>query len=154
MVRLVHKASREGKVAAEVICGRPSVFDARAIPAIVYTDPQIAWCGLSEETAQSKNRPVKIQRFPCKYSGCAATLGAPEGLTKMFVDPPSGRLVNAGMTGRDTEGLIAEAVLAIEMDALAEDLAMTVPHPTLSETESEASELFLGGAALVLPAKG
>lgn len=148
---LAHKAGREGKVAAEVICGRPSAFDARAIPAIVYTDPQIAWCGLSEETARRENRPVKIQRFPWKYSGRAATMGLPEGLTKIIVDAPSGRIIGAGMVGRDTEGLIAEAVLAIEMGALAEDLALTIhPHPTLSETEAEAAELYLGGATHVL----
>jgi dihydrolipoamide dehydrogenase len=149
---LAHKASREGKVAAEVICGKPSAFDARAIPAIVYTDPQIAWCGMSEEAARRENRPVKIQRFPWKYSGRAATMGAPEGLTKIIVDPPSGRIIGAGMVGRDTEGLIAEAVLAIEMGALAEDLALTIhPHPTLSETEAEAAELYMGGATHILP---
>lgn len=149
---LAHKAGREGKVAAEVICGQPSAFDARAIPAIVYTDPQIAWCGVSEETARSENRPVKIQRFPWKYSGRAATMGAPEGLTKIILDPPSGRIVGAGMVGRGTEGLIAEAVLAIEMGALAEDLALSIhPHPTLSETEAEAAELYLGGATHILP---
>ena len=149
---LAHKAGREGKVAAEVICGQPSAFDARAIPAIVYTDPQIAWCGMSEETARRENLAVKIQRFPWKYSGRAATMGAPEGLTKIIVDPTSGRIIGAGMVGRDTEGLIAEAVLAIEMGALAEDLALTIhPHPTLSETEAEAAELFLGGATHVLP---
>jgi dihydrolipoamide dehydrogenase len=149
---LAHKATREGKVAAEVICGQPSAFDARAIPAIVYTDPQIAWCGISEEMARRENRPVKIQRFPWKYSGRAATMGVSEGMTKIIVDAPSGRIIGAGMVGRDTEGLIAEAVLAIEMGALAEDLALSIhPHPTLSETEAEAAELFLGSATNILP---
>ena len=149
---LAHKASREGKVAAEVIAGQPSAFDVRAIPAIVYTDPQIAWCGLTEEAARSRNIDVKIQRFPWKYSGRAATMGAPEGLTKIIIDPGSGRIIGAGMVGRDTEGLISEAVLAIEMGALAEDMALSIhPHPTLSETESEAAELYLGTATHILP---
>ncbi len=102
---LAHKASREGKVAAEVIAGKPSAFDARAIPAVVYTDPQIAWCGLTEEQARQQNRKVDVQRFPWKFSGRATTMGAPEGLTKIIVDPPSGRILGMGITGRDTEGL-------------------------------------------------
>jgi dihydrolipoamide dehydrogenase len=150
-VMLAHKATREGKVAAEVIAGRPSAFDVRAIPAVVYTDPQIAWCGLTETAARRENRPVKIQRFPWKYSGRAATMGATEGLTKLIIDPENGRILGAGITGRQTEGLIAEAVLAIEMGALAEDMALSIhPHPTLSETESEAAELFLGSATHML----
>jgi dihydrolipoamide dehydrogenase len=148
---LAHKATREGKVAAEVIAGRPSAFDVRAIPAIVYTDPQIAWCGLTETAARRENRPVKIQRFPWKYSGRAVTMGATEGLTKLIIDPVNGRILGAGIAGRHTEGLIAEAVLAIEMGALAEDLALSIhPHPTLSETEAEAAELFLGSATHML----
>jgi dihydrolipoamide dehydrogenase len=148
---LAHKATREGKVAAEVIAGRPSAFDVRAIPAVVYTDPQIAWCGLTETAARRENRPVKIQRFPWKYSGRAATMGATEGLTKLIIDPENGRILGAGITGRHTEGLISEAVLAIEMGALAEDMALSIhPHPTLSETEAEAAELFLGSATHML----
>jgi dihydrolipoyl dehydrogenase len=151
---LAHKATRQGKVAAEVIAGQASAFDARAIPAIVYTDPQIAWCGLTEEMARRQNQPVRIQRFPWKYSGRAATMGAPEGLTKLLIDPQSGRIVGAGMVGRDTEGLIAEAVLAIEMGALAEDMALSIhPHPTLSETEAEAAELYLGSATHIMADK-
>lgn len=147
---LAHKASRQGKVAAEVIAGEPSAFDARAIPAVVYTDPQIAWCGTTEETARRQNLSVRIQRFPWKYSGRAATMGAPEGLTKIIIEPQSGRIIGAGMVGRDTEGLISEAVLAIEMGALAEDLALSVhPYPTLSETEAEAAELFLGSSTFI-----
>jgi len=151
-IMLAHKATRQGKVAAEVIAGQPSAFDVRAIPAIVYTDPQVAWCGLTEEAAHNLNRPLKVQRFPWKYSGRATTMGAPEGLTKIIIDPDSGRIIGAGMVGRDTEGLIAEAVLAIEMGALAEDVALSMhPHPTLSETEAEAAELFLGSATHILP---
>ena len=148
---LAHKATREGKVAAEVIAGEPSAFDVRAIPAVVYTDPQIAWCGVTEEQARAENRSVKVQRFPWKFSGRAATMGAPEGLTKIIVDPDTGRILGVGITGRDTEGLISEGVLAIEMGALAEDMALSIhPHPTLSETEGEAAEIFLGSATHIL----
>ncbi|MBT8372028.1 MAG: dihydrolipoyl dehydrogenase [Deltaproteobacteria bacterium] len=149
---LAHKATREGKVAAEVIAGKPSAFDVRAIPAVVYTDPQIAWCGLTEEQALKEKRSVKVQRFPWKFSGRATTMGAPEGLTKIIVDPENGRILGVGITGRDTEGLISEGVLAIEMGALAEDMALSIhPHPTLSETEAEAAEIFLGSATHILP---
>ena len=151
---LAHKATREGKVAAEVIAGQPSAFDVRAIPAVVYTDPQIAWCGLTEEEARAQNIPIKVQRFPWKFSGRATTMGAPEGLTKIMVDPDSGRIVGVGICGRDTEGLISEGVLAIEMGALAEDMALSIhPHPTLSETEGEAAELYLGSATHILSKK-
>ena len=148
---LAHKATREGKVAAEVIAGKPSAFDVRAMPAVVYTDPQIAWCGMTEEQARKENRKVKVQRFPWKFSGRATTMGAPQGLTKIIVDPETGRILGVGITGRDTEGLISEGVLAIEMGALAEDMALSIhPHPTLSETEGEAAELFLGSATHIL----
>jgi dihydrolipoamide dehydrogenase len=148
---LAHKATREGKVAAEVIAGEPSAFDVRAIPAVVYTDPQIAWCGITEEQANREQRSVKVQRFPWKFSGRATTMGAPEGLTKIIVDPETGRIIGVGIAGRDTEGLISEGVLAIEMGALAEDMALSIhPHPTLSETEGEAAEIFLGSATHIL----
>jgi len=148
---LAHKASYEGKVAAEVIAGQPSEFDVRAIPAVVYTDPQIAWCGLTEEQARRDNIAVNVQRFPWKFSGRATTMGAGEGLTKILADPGSGRILGVGIVGRDTEGLIAEGVLAVEMGALAEDVAATMhPHPTLSETESETAEMFLGRATHII----
>jgi dihydrolipoamide dehydrogenase len=148
---LAHKATREGKVAAEVIAGQPSAFDVRAIPAVVYTDPQIAWCGLTEEQARKENIKIEVQRFPWKFSGRATTMGAPEGLTKIIVDSDNQRILGVGITGRNTEGLIAEAVLAIEMGALAEDMALSMhPHPTLSETEGEAAEIFLGSATHIL----
>jgi dihydrolipoamide dehydrogenase len=151
---LAHKATREGKVAAEVLAGQPSAFDVRAIPAVVYTDPQIAWCGLTEEDARREGRPVNVQRFPWKFSGRATTMGAAEGLTKILVDPDSGRILGVGIAGRDTEGLISEGVLAVEMGALAEDMALSVhPHPTLSETEGEAAEIFLGTATHIIPKK-
>ncbi|MGD8211498.1 MAG: dihydrolipoyl dehydrogenase, partial [Desulfobacterales bacterium] len=132
--------------------GEPSAFDVRAMPAVVYTDPQIAWCGLTEEQARAENRDISVQRFPWKFSGRAATMGVTEGLTKVIVDPATGRILGVGITGRDTEGLISEGVLAIEMGALAEDMALSIhPHPTLSETEAEAAEIFLGSATHILP---
>jgi dihydrolipoyl dehydrogenase len=148
---LAHKASYEGKIAAEVIAGRPAAFDARAIPAVVYTDPQIAWCGITEEEARQKNLDIKVQRFPWKFSGRAMTMGATDGLTKIIVDSASQRILGVGVVGRDAEGLIAEAVLAIEMGALAEDVALSIhAHPTLSETEAEVAEGILGSATHML----
>jgi len=151
---LANKATREGKIAAEVIAGRSSAFDVRAIPAVIYTDPQIAWCGLTEEQARTNTIPVKVLRFPWKFSGRAHTMGAPEGLTKILVDPENGRIVGVGIVGRETEGLISEGVLAVEMGALAEDMALSLhPHPTLSETEGEAAELYLGNSTHILSRK-
>ena len=148
---LAHKATREGKVAAEVIAGQPSAFDVRAIPAVVYTDPQIAWCGVTEEQARNENIKIEVQRFPWKFSGRATTMGTPEGSTKIIIDPDSQRILGVGIVGRNTEGLISEGVLAIEMGALAEDMALSIhPHPTLSETEGEAAEIFLGSATHIL----
>jgi dihydrolipoamide dehydrogenase len=144
---LAHKAAREGKVAAETIAGKASAFDARAIPAVVYTDPQIAWCGMTEDAALRQNRRAVVHRFPWRFSNRAAILGASEGLTKIIVDADNGRLLGAGIVGRQAEALIAEAVLAIEMGALAEDVALTIhPIPSLSETALEAAELYLGNA--------
>jgi len=151
---LAHKASREGKVAAEVIVGEPSAFDARAIPAVVYTDPQIAWAGITEEQAKKQNLTISVQRFPWKFSGRATTIGAPKGLTKIIAEPETNRILGIGIVGREAEGLIAEAVLAIEMGALVDDLALSIhAHPTLSETESEAAEIFLGSSTHILPRK-
>lgn len=151
---LAHKAFREGKVAAEVIAGQPSAFDVRAIPAVVYTDPQVAWCGLTEEEARKNKQPVKVERFPWKFSSRATTMGAAEGLTKILLDPETGRILGLGITGRETEGLISEGVLAIEMGALSEDIALTIhPHPTLSETVGEVADIFLGSATHILPKK-
>jgi len=149
---LAHKATREGKVAAEVIAGMPSVFDAQAIPAIVYTEPQVAWCGLTERRARETDRPVTVERFPWRYSGRALTMDATDGLTKIIADPETQRILGMGIVGRETEGMIAEGVLAVEMGALAEDLALSIhPHPTLSETEGEAAEMFTGSATHILP---
>jgi dihydrolipoamide dehydrogenase len=149
---LAHKATYEGKIAAEVIAGKPAAFEAQAIPAVVYTDPQIAYCGLTEEQARRQNRQVEVLRFPWKFSGRATTMDAPEGLTKIVIEPESGRILGVGITGRDAEGLISEGVLAVEMGALAQDMALSIhPHPTLSETEMEAAEVFTGTATHILP---
>ena len=148
---LAHKATYEGKIAAEVIGGEPSAFDARAIPAVVYTDPQIAYCGLTEEDARKQNIKVEVNRFPWKFSGRATTMGAPEGLTKMIIEADSGRILGVGFTGRDAEGLISEGVLAVEMGALAQDLALSIhPHPTLSETAMETAEIYTGSATHII----
>ncbi len=151
---LAHKAFHEGKVAAEVIAGQPSAFDARAIPAIVYTDPQVAWAGLTEENAEREGRTVSIERYPWKFSSRAVTMGATDGLTKILIDPETERILGLGISGRDTEGMIAEGVLAIEMGSLARDLSLSIhPHPTLSETVGEAADIFLGSVTHMLPRK-
>jgi dihydrolipoamide dehydrogenase len=151
---LAHKAMHEGKVAAEVIAGQRVAFDARAIPAVVYTDPQIAWCGLTEHDATVQQRHVKVARFPWKASGRAVTMAATEGFTKLIMDPVSHGVLGMGVVGQHAEALIAEGVLAVEMGAVAQDVALTIhPHPTLSETIGEAAEVFLGSATHVLPRK-
>lgn len=151
---LAHKAMREGRIAAEVIAGQSSAFDVRAIPAVVYTDPQLAWCGLSEEQARREGRRLEVSRFPWTASGRAATMGASEGLTKVVFDAETGRVLGVGVVGRGAGEMIGEGVLAIEMGALAEDMALTMhPHPTLSETEGEVAEAFLGSATHLLPTK-
>jgi len=138
---LAHRATRQGKVAAEVIAGRPSAFDSVAVPAVVFTDPEVAWCGLTEAQAQRDGRAVKVAKFPWAASGRAATLGRSDGLTKLIVDPESGRLLGVGIVGPGAGELIAEGALAVEAALLAEDLALTVhAHPTLSETLMEAAE--------------
>ena len=123
-------------------------------PAVVYTDPQIAWCGLTEEQARGEGRPIQVTRFPWKFSGRALSMDAPHGLTKMIIESDTQRILGVGAVGRQAEGLIAEAVLAIEMGALAEDVALSIhAHPTLSETEGEVAEIFLGRSTHVLPKK-
>jgi dihydrolipoamide dehydrogenase len=144
---LAHKGMREGKVAVEVMAGQPSSFDNLAIPAVVFTDPEIAWCGLMESEARREGRKIKVSRFPWGASGRAITLGRPEGLTKMILDEETGRILGVGITGPQAGELIAEATLAVEMAAVAEDLGSTIhAHPTLSETVGEAAEAFLGHA--------
>lgn len=144
---LAHKAAHEGLVAAGVIAGKPAAFDPAAIPAVVFTDPEIAWCGLTEEGANEAGQAVKVVRFPWGASGRAATLGRNDGLTKLVCDAESGRILGVGLCGAGAGELIAEGTLAVEMGAVAEDLAASIhPHPTLSETVMEAAELFHGQA--------
>jgi len=142
---LAHKASHEGRVAVEAIHGRNVAFEPRAIPAVAFTDPEIAWCGLTETAAEAEGRAVQITRFPWGASGRATTLNRNDGLTKLLADPESGRLLGAGIVGAGAGELIGAAVLAMEMGATAGDVALTIhPHPTLSETFMEAAELFTG----------
>jgi len=142
---LAHKASHEGRVAVEAIAGQPSVFDPRAIPAVVFTDPEMAWCGLTENQAKQDGRTVKIVSFPWKASGRATTLGRNDGLTKMILDPHTEQILGVGIAGVGAGELIAEGVLAVEMAARASDLKATIhAHPTLSETMMEAAEIFFG----------
>ncbi len=141
---LAHRASRQGKVAAEVIAGRPAAFDAVAIPAVVFTDPEVAWCGLTESQAAAQSIAVKVARFQWAASGRALTLGRSDGITKLVVDAESGRVLGAGIVGPGAGELVAEATLAIEAALTAEDVAATIhTHPTLSETLMEAAEMLL-----------
>lgn len=144
---LAHKASHEGIVAAEAIAGKPSVFAPKAIPAVVYTGPEIAWCGLTEAQAKEQGLEVKLGKFPWGASGRALAMGHPEGVTKIIADAKTRRVLGVGIVGEHAGDLIAEAVLAIEMGAEAEDLAMTIhPHPATSETLMEAAESMFGKA--------
>ena len=151
---LAHKATYEGKIAAEVICGEPAVYDVKAVPAVIFTDPEIAWCGLTENEAQAKGIEVKRVRFPWAGSGRAMTRKRTEGLTKLLVDPKTERILGIGIVGVDAGEMIGEAMLAIEMGACARDLAMTMhAHPTLSETLSEAAESIFGHPTHAMPKK-
>ncbi|CAK0761599.1 dihydrolipoamide dehydrogenase [Gammaproteobacteria bacterium] len=152
---LAHKASHEGRVAAEVIAGHKSVFDAQVIPNVAYTDPEIAWVGLTETEAKQKGIPYEKGSFPWAASGRSLSLGREEGLTKLLFDPTTERLLGAGMVGPGAGELVAEAALAIEMGADARDIALTIhPHPSLSETVAFSAEAFEGTLTdLYLPKK-
>jgi dihydrolipoamide dehydrogenase len=142
---LAHKASHEGRTAVEAIAGHKVAFEPNAIPAVVFTDPEIAWCGLTETQAQKDGRGIKVARFPWAASGRAMTLDRTEGMTKLIFDPQSERVLGLGIVGVGAGELIAEGVLAIEMAATATDVALSIhPHPTLSETIMEAAEVFFG----------
>ena len=144
---LAHKATREARVAVEALAGEPAEFDNVAIPAVVFTDPEIAWCGLTENEAKEQGRNVQIVRFPWGASGRAQTLDRTEGLTKMLVDPESQRILGMGIVGPGAGELIAEGVLAVEMAAVARDVAESIhAHPTLSETIMESAEAAFGQA--------
>ncbi|MEZ6053372.1 MAG: dihydrolipoyl dehydrogenase [Planctomycetaceae bacterium] len=147
---LAHKATREAKVAVEVLLGEPAEFDNVAIPAVVFTDPELAWCGLTESEAKAAGREVNVVRFPWAASGRAQTLGRTEGLTKLIFDPQTERVLGVGIVGPGAGEMIAEGVIAVETAAVARDLAESIhAHPTLSETIMEAAEAAYGQATHV-----
>ena len=142
---LAHKASHEARVAVEAIAGHNAVFEPQAIPAVVFTDPEVAWCGLTETEAQKQGRKVEIAKFPWAAVGKAVAIDRPDGLTKLVIDPTTERVLGVGIVGSGAGDLIAEGVVAVEMAALASDLALSIhAHPTLSETIMEAADVFYG----------
>lgn len=148
---LAHKATKEARVAVEVLTGENSVFENIVIPAVVFTDPEVAWCGLTESEAREKNIPVEVVRFPWSASGRALSFDRTDGVTKLIIEPETERILGVGIAGSGAGELIAEGVLAVEMGATAQDLALSVhPHPTLSETLMECAEMFYGHATHAL----
>jgi dihydrolipoamide dehydrogenase len=144
-VMLAHKAHKEARVAVEAIVGEPTEWDNIVIPAVVFTDPEVAWCGLTETEAKAKGQAVEVAKFPWGASGRALSVDRTDGLTKLIIDPETERILGVGIVGRNAGELIAEGVLAIEMGATARDLAEVVhPHPTLSETLMESADVFFG----------
>ena len=140
---LAHKATHEARVAVEALAGEPVAWDPAAIPAVVYTDPEVAWCGLTESEASTRGIDIQVTRFPWTASGRATTMGRPQGVTKLIVEPGTERILGVGIAGRGAGELIAEGTLAVEMGARLDDLRLTIhPHPTLSETLMEAAEVF------------
>jgi dihydrolipoamide dehydrogenase len=147
---LAHKASHEGRIAVEAIAGQKVTYEPRAIPAVVFTDPELAWCGLTEAQAATEHRAVEITRFPWAASGRAVSIDRTDGLTKLVLEPETGRVLGVGLVGSGAGELIAEGVLAIEMGATATDLKLSIhPHPTLTETVMESAEVFFGQATHV-----
>lgn len=147
---LAHKASHEGKVAAEVLAGEPAAFEPQAMPAVVFTDPEIAWAGLTEGEAKQSGRKVKVSQYPWQASGRAIAIGRTDGMTKWLVDPETDRVLGCGIVGSGAGDLISEAVVAIEMGCVVRDVADSIhPHPTLSETVAFAGEVHLGTATEV-----
>ena len=144
---LAHKATAEARVAVEVLLGEPAEWNPRAIPAVIFTDPEIAWAGLTQKDAETQTVPHEVLKFPWAASGRAVSIARTEGLTKMLVDPESKRVLGVGIVGAAAGEMIAEAVLAIEMGAVARDVLESIhPHPTLSETVMESAELAYGAA--------
>lgn len=153
-VLLAHKASREGRVAVEVITGEDTTFADAVIPAVVFTDPEVAWCGLTEAEAQQQGIAVEVAKFPWAASGRALSFDRTDGMTKLIIDPETERILGVGIVGAGAGELISEGVLAVEMGATAKDLALSIhPHPTLSETLMEAAEVFYGHATHTLVRK-
>lgn len=153
-IMLAHKAHKEARIAAENICGEASAFENIVIPAVVFTDPELAWCGLTEAEAKAKDIKVEIAKFPWAASGRALSFDRTDGLTKLIIDPATERILGVGIVGHNAGELIAEATVLIEMGATAKDLALTVhPHPTLSETLMEAAEMFYGHATHAIAKK-
>jgi dihydrolipoamide dehydrogenase len=147
---LAHKASHEARVAVEAIAGHKVAFEPQAIPAVVFTDPEVAWCGLTETEAKAQKRDVQVAKFPWAALGRAQAIDRPDGVTKLVIDPATERVLGVGIVGSGAGELIAEGVLAVEMAALATDLKLSIhPHPTLSETLMEAAEVFFGHATHV-----
>jgi dihydrolipoamide dehydrogenase len=146
-ILLAHKAHKEGRIAVEALTGQSSTSEGVVIPAVVFTDPELAWCGLTEAEAKAKGIPHAVAKFPWAASGRALSFDRTDGVTKMIIDPETERVLGVGICGAGAGELIAEATLAIEMGATAEDIALTVhPHPTLSETLMECAEAFYGHA--------
>lgn len=144
---LAHKATHEGRIVAEIITGHNSVYEPRAVPAVIFTDPEIAWCGLTESEAKDNGYDIKVSKFNWAASGRAMTLNRTDGVTKIISDSSSERILGVGIAGTGAGELIAEGVVAMEMAAKAYDVAMSIhPHPTLSETVMEAAELFEGSS--------
>lgn len=142
---LAHKATHEARVAVEAIAGEPAAWDPAAIPAVVYTDPEVAWCGLTETEAGNRRIDIQVTRFPWAASGRATSTNRPQGVTKLIVEPGTERILGVGIAGRNAGELIAEGVLAVEMGARLDDMRLSIhPHPTLSETLMEAAEVFFG----------
>lgn len=153
-IMLAHKAHKEARIAAENICGETTTFENIVIPAVVFTDPELAWCGLTEAEAKAKDIKVEIAKFPWAASGRALSFDRTDGLTKLIIDPATERILGVGIVGHNAGELIAEATVLIEMGATAKDLAMIVhPHPTLSETLMEAAEMFYGHATHAIAKK-
>lgn len=151
---LAHKASHEGITAAEAISGQKSAFEPNCIPAVVFTDPEIAWCGLTETEAKAQNIEIEVVKFPWGASGRAATLNRVDGMTKLIVEPQTERILGVSIVGAGAGELIAEGVLALEMGAVVKDLSMSIhPHPTLSETIMESAESFFGHATHIFKPK-
>ncbi len=151
---LAHKATAEAKVAVDGLCGEAAAFDNVAIPGVVFTDPEIAWCGLTETQAKAEGREIEVAKFPWAASGRALTLGRTEGTTKLIFDRDTKRILGVGFVGVGAGELISEGVLAVEMAAVAHDVAGIIhPHPTLSESVGEATEAFLGEAIHILAPK-